>query len=260
MLKISSEERLQQARKKWVCCLTNKTEQDYLVCLSCRIKNSENGKKRKQKAIDNGFCCICTRKPAVPPLKMCDNCAKKQREHARKWHKNKKLKARELNLCVKCAKNKPTMGKLCDHCRSLRIKSARARRLRLKLEVFKAYGGPHCACCGQSILGFLTLDHINNDGAAHRKKVPGTELYEWVKDNNFPPGFRVLCYDCNIGRSKTEGNICPHKMIGDTYSLAEYAEMVETGYVSHPDGPSRMYSIDSPLPKLKGGWPTPKIK
>ncbi len=29
-------------------------------------------------------------------------------------------------------------------------------------------------------------------------------------ENNFPPGFRVLCYNCNCGRNHNKG-ICPHK-------------------------------------------------
>jgi hypothetical protein len=36
----------------------------------------------------------------------------------------------------------------------------------------------------------------------------GTHLYLWLKQNNYPPGFRVLCMNCNfaIGHS----GYCPH--------------------------------------------------
>ena len=47
----------------------------------------------------------------------------------------------------------------------------------------------------------LTLDHTNDDGAAHRKRVnakTGTFMYEWAIRNNFPPIFNVMCWNHNI--------------------------------------------------------------
>lgn len=42
---------------------------------------------------------------------------------------------------------------------------------RLRNEVIIHYGGdpPKCACCGEDNIGFLTLDHINNDGNKDRQ-------------------------------------------------------------------------------------------
>jgi hypothetical protein len=57
---------------------------------------------------------------------------------------------------------------------------------------------------------FLTVDHINNDGAAHRKKVVSAKLYTWLEENRFPVGFQILCYNCNMGKARN-GGICPHK-------------------------------------------------
>jgi len=41
------------------------------------------------------------------------------------------------------------------------------------------------------IFGFLTLDHVNGNGAAHRKKhnlrTGGAYLWRWVRDHGFPP-------------------------------------------------------------------------
>lgn len=71
-----------------------------------------------------------------------------------------------------------------------------------------------CNCCGESIERFLTIDHINNDGAKHRKEYPEArkDLYKWLINNNFPSGFQVLCFNCNCGKSQN-GGICPHKNI-----------------------------------------------
>jgi len=38
-------------------------------------------------------------------------------------------------------------------------------------EVFEHYGGAVCSCCGLNDPIFLTLDHIDNQGAEHRRSI-----------------------------------------------------------------------------------------
>jgi len=76
-----------------------------------------------------------------------------------------------------------------------------------------AYGG-FCTCCGEKTLEFLTLDHINNDGAAHRKEllgrnVGGNVFYKKLRLLGYPPGLQVLCWNCNASKQFFGG--CPHK-------------------------------------------------
>jgi hypothetical protein len=71
----------------------------------------------------------------------------------------------------------------------------RARRIALKIRAFQAYGGC-CQECGIDKLEFLTIDHINNDGAEHRREI-GPDIYPWLENNNFPEGFQILCFNCN---------------------------------------------------------------
>jgi hypothetical protein len=80
------------------------------------------------------------------------------------------------------------------------------------------YGGnpPKCSCCGETIIGFLTIDHLYGGGNNHRKQLFGTKqggwmFYLWLVKNNFPEGFQVLCYNCNCGKAHNNG-ICPHKL------------------------------------------------
>ncbi|MDE1814921.1 MAG: hypothetical protein KGI05_09715, partial [Thaumarchaeota archaeon] len=73
-------------------------------------------------------------------------------------------------------------------------------------------GTMKCACCGESIVEFLTMDHINNDGAEHRRKIGSAYLYSWLISNNFPEGFQVLCWNCNCARARSKDKICPHKL------------------------------------------------
>jgi hypothetical protein len=72
---------------------------------------------------------------------------------------------------------------------------------RLKNEVMTHYGNGKAACvrCGYDNIGALDIDHINGDGAEHRKRedVKTRSFYAWLKQNNFPEGFQTLCSNCN---------------------------------------------------------------
>ncbi len=87
----------------------------------------------------------------------------------------------------------------------------RRRRALNKRRVMDMYGG-RCACCGESELAFLTIDHINNDGAAHRKetKREGQSFYaSLLKSEYAPDRFQVLCFNCNC--AKRVAGCCPHE-------------------------------------------------
>lgn len=88
---------------------------------------------------------------------------------------------------------------------------------RVKRAALEAYGGVKCACCGEAEFLFLTIDHVNNDGATHRREIgsAGSSFYRWLKNNGYPPGFQVLCYNCNCGRNANNGT-CPHHLEGAT--------------------------------------------
>lgn len=53
-----------------------------------------------------------------------------------------------------------------------------------------------CLWCGIDDIRVLDLDHINDDGAKHRDEI-NYNLIFWIKKNNFPPMFQVLCRNCN---------------------------------------------------------------
>lgn len=82
---------------------------------------------------------------------------------------------------------------------------------RLKLTVFQHYG-MECACCGEKDIRFFSIDHINGNGAEHRRDPnigSGTNMYAWLIRNHFPPGFQTLCYQCNL--AKHFNKFCPHQ-------------------------------------------------
>ena len=93
----------------------------------------------------------------------------------------------------------------------------RKSRAKLKAEVYSHYGDK-CACCGEAEPKFLTLDHVNGGGRAHRESLgqvgranpgPLAILYD-IKKRGYPPDFQILCFNCNCGRQHN-GGVCPHK-------------------------------------------------
>jgi hypothetical protein len=83
----------------------------------------------------------------------------------------------------------------------------------LRKKCLIAYSGnpPKCACCGESTEEFLTIDHINGGGRKHRRQLgrSPTSFPLWLIRNSFPPGFRILCYNCNCVRA--HAGYCPHE-------------------------------------------------
>lgn len=90
-------------------------------------------------------------------------------------------------------------------------KAAKKWRLKLKVEVLGHYGS-ECACCGESDIRFLTLDHVDGGGTEHRRSIGGggTAMYREIRRLEFPDGYQVLCFNCNQGRH-INGGICPHQ-------------------------------------------------
>jgi hypothetical protein len=108
------------------------------------------------------------------------------RERQRRWYEENKDRIAEL-------------------WRKYRITGRKARndavyRNRVKFECLSHYGGdpPKCVRCGIEDLRVLTIDHIDGGGAVHRKQLrwAGNYLYVWLRKNGFPPGYQVLCMNC----------------------------------------------------------------
>jgi len=93
----------------------------------------------------------------------------------------------------------------------------------LKKEVFSEYSKRHsksktpcCRCCGENFnIDFLAVDHI--DGRTHlakdEKHLKANPLNVWLKKNNFPDGFQILCHNCNFAKGmKKNNNKCSHEV------------------------------------------------
>lgn len=146
-------------------------------------------------------CCLKNKKEAIHSCNIC------------------KIILDEINLT---ASSKAKFRYICNICQNnaarvkastyeAREKAALARQ-RLRLETMNAYGGK-CNCCGLSQLEFLTIDHIFENGATHRKEtnLKGSDFYRWLRKNNYPQDeYQCLCMNCNFAKSLNFWG-CPHK-------------------------------------------------
>lgn len=83
-------------------------------------------------------------------------------------------------------------------------------RNKLRLKVLTEYceGTPSCTKCGFTDIRALSLDHINGDGAEHRRSgIFGHKLYNWAVRNNYPDKLQVLCMNCQFIK-RDEENEC----------------------------------------------------
>lgn len=194
-------------------------------CKQCAAKGPpEKRRERYQQRKAAGICTYCDR-PARPET---TSCAVHAKEHL-DFIQEKRRERRNAGLCTTCGKDRCTPNrKQCEACIKKRREeypayastlaaSRKARQRILRDAAYEAYGGYICACCGETTTVFLTLDHINNDGAEQRAKLRhkgGYHFYLWLKEMCYPPGLQVLCYNCNCGRQRN-GGICPHKQFVD---------------------------------------------
>jgi hypothetical protein len=89
--------------------------------------------------------------------------------------------------------------------------------IRRRAEVYRRYGGGQirCACCGETEISFLSIDHINGGGTKQRRENKSLKcLAAWVRSQGYPKDFQILCMNCN--RGKYVYGECPHTRARDT--------------------------------------------
>jgi hypothetical protein len=154
---------------------------------------------------------------ALPGLKACARCREWRNKHHRETRKSK-----DKNLCHRgdCTNPVEPGFKSCSSCREkerlrddANREEVRAKGQKIyqevKREVFSHYGSK-CACCGEARLEFLSIDHIDGNGAEHRRMIGsgGRNFYYWLRDNGYPEGYRAMCHNCNFALDHY--GYCPH--------------------------------------------------
>jgi len=126
--------------------------------------------------------------------RMCQNCGKLFMAYLIE------IRRREVRFCSwECyqdwrRKNRLTKQEIC--------RKAREYNHRIKLEVLSYYsnGAPKCARCGINDVDVLCIDHIEGGGTQLRIDTRhwGTKLHHFLKRNNYPKGYQILCANCNL--------------------------------------------------------------
>lgn len=173
-------------------------------CDQCREKD----RTRHHERVAAGLCGGCSEPLAPGDISYCSSCRKKSRQRHAARH--------AAGLCVGCGKIPPDTGfRRCAKCLLDNRQKLRREHARLRSEVLAAYGGA-CQCCGETTPEFLQVDHVNNDGAVHRRAIhqgkayySGMSIYRWLRKNDFPQdGFQLLCANCNYAKARYGS--CPH--------------------------------------------------
>ena len=148
---------------------------------------------------------------------------RKARERVARWRKNnpdyleRQRKNRQKNL----EKYRSKARKSYEKNKSKISIQAITRYDKLRNEVLTGYskGIPKCSCCRIEGNLFLEIDHIAGRKQmdsetelvklGYSSKLLGVPLLHWLKNNNFPKQFQILCHNCNYAKFRL--GKCPHE-------------------------------------------------
>lgn len=139
------------------------------------------------------------------------------RQRATRRQREWRERAIAAGKCGACGVNDPRPGKVeCQTCVDRKRAITVALEAKARAALYQHAGGERCACCGETEPLFLTLDHIADDGADHRRAISGKNggasyraIAGWMKRHGWPVIFQVLCMNCNMGKARN-GGVCPH--------------------------------------------------
>lgn len=176
-------------------------------CPACKEKRRQQTAARKAA----GICLDCNQSAALGDTR-CVACGSKRRKSLRERWAAQTAKG----LCTRCDEPFVPGLKYCvahaEHARKL----TNAKNKRYRDEIIAAYGGK-CSCpgCPETRPEFLTIDHIADDGAKHRRSLFGrnncgsAKMYAWLKKQGFPKdNYQLLCHNCNWVKHRFGS--CPH--------------------------------------------------
>lgn len=138
---------------------------------------------------------------------------KRRRREDPEWFERKRQKAliasrvkrREMGILPKTKLPKEELNR--------RRNAARKKyTAKLRYEMLEHYGSL-CVCCGEEEPTFLCIDHIDGQipemKRFGKKLTAGPLLLIWMKKQNWPSGYQILCYNCN--NAIRWGDPCPHQ-------------------------------------------------
>lgn len=150
---------------------------------------------------------------AIGDRKVCSEC--RENLPLGGFHKSRATSDGLNHYCKKCAVQNWYRYRL--RRRHVVYATVKRYRDRLRRKVLIGYGH-ECKCCGIREAAFLTIDHVNNDGALERRgkkkswRAGNTTFYLHIINSGFPDRYQLLCWNCNTAKYRCP-NGCPHKSI-----------------------------------------------
>lgn len=138
---------------------------------------------------------------------VCKEC---NRQYKKEWIAKWRAKNPEATRAISTEYSRKWKNNNLERWRATRRRCSLKQGKKLKNAVIGGLGG-ECQCCGENRMEFLTLDHINGDGAEHRRKVGrGLPVYRDALKEGLPRDrYRVLCFNCNCSMGMF--GYCPHE-------------------------------------------------
>lgn len=199
-----------------VCQLDKETSEFHAdkrhTCKTCY--NANKKAQRARRKID-GICDQCG-KPKDCPEVLCLECRRKQAV----CYQNSK-ESRQIIIANWYEMNKSWLNQ-----------NRRDRYSRNRALVFQHYG-PICVCCGETRYSMLAVDHVDNSGGKHRKKIGQGNTCTWLVTNGFPEGFQILCCNCNWSKH-INGGMCDHEIESEIAMLQSKETFVSDAMNEHP--------------------------
>jgi len=175
------------------------------------MTRNEYRKQWREQMKLKGICTNCGCKPVLDNYTKCCHCHNKQRECREALRQTRKLN----KLCRECKNPATSTTQYCELHHQLATESQvrlheqgyfAKRNWQQFKKVLDLYG-KECICCQEGNPAFLTVDHINNNGATERKE--SHDLYaKYLKEKR--DDLQILCMNCNFAKQRI--GVCPHQL------------------------------------------------
>ncbi len=153
-----------------------------------------------------------------PTCKTCE-----QARRSRSWRSSATRPMASSKVCGRCQIEKSARefkrfhtnkDGLFTYCKTCAGMIEAQRRKDIKSRLIEGYGA-RCACCGETTLEFLTLDHVHGGGRADSRRLSGNMHVLWsqIIKQGFPDSYRLLCWNCNSSRGAY--GCCPHQKVAE---------------------------------------------
>jgi hypothetical protein len=207
------------------------------ICAKCKVDLPLESFSRHSREKD-GLNCYCRECKSEMDKAYQENNKEKIKVRRHKYYKENEKEIKDKTFAYK--KINPDKA---------RVYSKTSNKV-IKAEAMKYYcqGDIKCQGCGDDEFELLTIDHIDGNGNKHRQETgakTGKNFCFWLKRNNYPSGFQVLCWNCQwlkrYQEMKPKGEITKRQQ-----QKMDYVKSVKQEILAHY-GKQCPCGIDNPI-------------